>query len=320
MCPYLDTWVMSQNAMAALKYMSGVGAEPRPPRLGPSSDANVMWPSPARLTVASFKNGVTDVTSASKTISRRVIVGSSPPGTLVIPARSIPRRSGDDLHSKAAPVPLGRRREDARPPGADPPRTDEERDGVHDVVARDRAPPERPPHALGIERGDERLQDLEALALTRGRLLRVLEPARAPGQHGEDDLGVGFAHAGLEGRGHEPVGLGDLRQDVPQLDRDPATGRVVIPRAGLGVRARAERRARRRRKDAGGARRAEEAPRLHVRGAGRQYQADGDVEGDHRPPPGGPAEGAPHVGGDLEAERAEPGAARRGPPAAPAAA
>ena len=35
---------MSQNASAALKYMSGVGAEPSPPRLGPSSHAKVMWP------------------------------------------------------------------------------------------------------------------------------------------------------------------------------------------------------------------------------------------------------------------------------------
>src|SRR2546427_10406228 len=71
---------MSQKARAALKYISGVGAEPRPPRFGPSSQANVMWPVPARLTVATFRNGVTDVTSASKTISRRVVVGSSPSG------------------------------------------------------------------------------------------------------------------------------------------------------------------------------------------------------------------------------------------------
>ena len=42
MCPYRDTWVISQNASAALKYMRGVGAEPSPPRLGPSSHANVM--------------------------------------------------------------------------------------------------------------------------------------------------------------------------------------------------------------------------------------------------------------------------------------
>src|SRR2546429_3363082 len=69
---------MSQKAGAALKYISGVGAEPRPPRFGPSSQANVMWPVPARLTVATFRNGVTDVMSASKTISRRGIVGSNP--------------------------------------------------------------------------------------------------------------------------------------------------------------------------------------------------------------------------------------------------
>ena len=37
---------MSSGAVdrAALKYMSGVGAEPTPPRFGPSSEANVMWP------------------------------------------------------------------------------------------------------------------------------------------------------------------------------------------------------------------------------------------------------------------------------------
>src|SRR5438128_9877485 len=77
---------MSQKARAALKYISGVGAEPRPPRFGPSSQANVMWPVPARLTVATFRNGVTDVTSASKTISRRVIGGPSPSGVALIVA------------------------------------------------------------------------------------------------------------------------------------------------------------------------------------------------------------------------------------------
>src|SRR5256885_15118586 len=71
---------MSQKARAALKYISGVGAEPRPPRFGPSSQANVMWPVPARLTVATFRNGVTDVMSASKTISRRGVVGFRPFG------------------------------------------------------------------------------------------------------------------------------------------------------------------------------------------------------------------------------------------------
>jgi len=68
MCPYLDTWVMSQNASAALKYMSGVGAEPSPPRVGPSSHANVLCALQLWLTVASFRNGVTDCTSASKTM------------------------------------------------------------------------------------------------------------------------------------------------------------------------------------------------------------------------------------------------------------
>jgi len=68
MCPYRDTWVISQNASAALKYIKGVGAEPRPPKLGPSSEANVICPPPPRLTVANLRNGVTRLTSASKTI------------------------------------------------------------------------------------------------------------------------------------------------------------------------------------------------------------------------------------------------------------
>src|SRR5689334_18077301 len=59
MCPYLDTWVMSQKASAALKYMSGVRAEPSPPRLGPSSHANVLCALPLWLTVARFRKGVT---------------------------------------------------------------------------------------------------------------------------------------------------------------------------------------------------------------------------------------------------------------------
>src|SRR5262247_3941619 len=85
MCPYRDTWVISQNASAALKYMRGVGAEPRPPRLGPSSEANVMAPSPPpRLTVASLRNGVTRLTSASNTISRVCTVGSSPEGKVLM--------------------------------------------------------------------------------------------------------------------------------------------------------------------------------------------------------------------------------------------
>src|SRR2546428_4234272 len=82
MGPYGDSWVIGQNASAALRYMSGGGAEPRPPRLGPSSQANVMWPEPLRLTVASLRNGVTRLTSASKTISRVSILGFSPSGTV----------------------------------------------------------------------------------------------------------------------------------------------------------------------------------------------------------------------------------------------
>src|SRR5919204_582580 len=57
MCPYRDTWVISQNARAALKYISGVGADPSPPRPGPSSQANVMWPAPPRETIASVVLG-----------------------------------------------------------------------------------------------------------------------------------------------------------------------------------------------------------------------------------------------------------------------
>src|SRR3989449_5183269 len=101
MCPYRDTWVMSQNASAALKYISGVGAEPRPPRFGPSSQAKVMWPVPARLTVATFRNGVTDVTSASKTISRRGDVGARPfRGALLLGSRGGRRLRGGCPHKK----------------------------------------------------------------------------------------------------------------------------------------------------------------------------------------------------------------------------
>ena len=79
--------------------MSGVGAEPRPPRLGPSSDANVRWPLPLRLTVASLRNGVTRLTSASKTISRVWIVGSNPSGVVVMiaPFFSGRAQSAEDL-------------------------------------------------------------------------------------------------------------------------------------------------------------------------------------------------------------------------------
>src|SRR5437870_9537768 len=103
---------MSQKARAALKYISGVGAEPRPPRFGPSSQANVMWPVPARLTVATFRNGVTDVTSASKTISRRVIVGSSPSGVALIGLRGGPPHGPP--HPPSPPRPPGQAR---RAPG-----------------------------------------------------------------------------------------------------------------------------------------------------------------------------------------------------------
>src|SRR5712692_11545064 len=68
--------------------MSGVGAEPSPPRLGPSSEANVMWPVPPRLTVASLRNGVTKLTSASNTISQVWILGSSPWGRVAMIAPS----------------------------------------------------------------------------------------------------------------------------------------------------------------------------------------------------------------------------------------
>src|SRR5262249_39657891 len=64
--------------------MRGVGAEPRPPRLGPSSEAKVWCPWPPRLTVASLRKGVTRLTSASNTISRVRIDGSRPSGTVVM--------------------------------------------------------------------------------------------------------------------------------------------------------------------------------------------------------------------------------------------
>src|SRR5256885_1160834 len=90
MSPSRDPWVISQKASPALKYMSGVGAEPSPPRFGPSSHANVLCAVPLWLTVASFKNGVTDVTSASNTISRRWMVGSRPSGSVAMaPPRKV---------------------------------------------------------------------------------------------------------------------------------------------------------------------------------------------------------------------------------------
>jgi hypothetical protein len=93
MCQYLDTWAMSQNARAALKYISGVGAERRPPRLAPSSEANVMCPAPPRLIVASFRDGVTATTSASKTISRPVVAGPNPSATCSSPPSDPVERS-----------------------------------------------------------------------------------------------------------------------------------------------------------------------------------------------------------------------------------
>src|SRR5262247_1443174 len=115
MCPYRDTWVMSQKARAALKYMSGVGAEPSPPRFGPSSQANVLCAAPLWLTVASFKNGVTDATSASNTISRRWMVGSrpsgscamGPPSELVAVDENTARRGRHCTHGKGARGGLG---------------------------------------------------------------------------------------------------------------------------------------------------------------------------------------------------------------------
>jgi hypothetical protein len=45
-----------------------------------------MWPLPLRLTVATFRNGVTEATSASKIISRLVIEESRPSGVALIDA------------------------------------------------------------------------------------------------------------------------------------------------------------------------------------------------------------------------------------------
>src|SRR5258708_37231852 len=98
MCPCRETCVISQNASAALKYMRGVGAEPRPPRLGPSSQAKVMCPAPLRWTVANFRNGVTAVTSASNTISRLRIDGSSPSGAVIAASSSPGPQAAQYLH------------------------------------------------------------------------------------------------------------------------------------------------------------------------------------------------------------------------------
>src|SRR5688572_24124852 len=78
--------------------MSGVGAEPRPPRLGGSSQAKVIGEAPLRLTVASLRNGVTPVTSASKTISRLRIDGSSPDGVVIATSSSAGLQTAQDLH------------------------------------------------------------------------------------------------------------------------------------------------------------------------------------------------------------------------------
>src|SRR5213078_5019045 len=70
-----------------------------------------------------------------------------------------PQASGDDLHSEAAPVPFGRRRQDARRARVDPSRGDEERHRVPDVVARGRP---------GAERDD--IVPAVALLVTAGRI------------------------------------------------------------------------------------------------------------------------------------------------------
>src|SRR5256886_11817510 len=103
-----------------------------------------------------------------------------------------PQASGDDLHSEAAPVPLGRRRQDARRARVDPSRGDEKRHRVHDVVPRDRPGAERPSHPPCIEPRYEPPEAGETTRLAGYRLLRGTEPSPAPGQDREDDLGVGL--------------------------------------------------------------------------------------------------------------------------------
>ena len=44
-------WALLTEAGLSFLGLNGVGAEPSPPRVGPSSEANVMWPVPPRLTV-----------------------------------------------------------------------------------------------------------------------------------------------------------------------------------------------------------------------------------------------------------------------------
>jgi len=67
--------------------------------VGPSSERKLMCPLPPRLTVASFRNGVTDVTSASKTISWLCTAGSRPSGARLTAA------SGDRSRIAAAARP-----------------------------------------------------------------------------------------------------------------------------------------------------------------------------------------------------------------------
>src|SRR5215510_10892575 len=201
MCPYRDTCVISQNASAALKYMSGVGAEPSPPRLGPSSEANVMWPVPPRLTVASLRNGVTRLTSASNTISRVSIRGFNPSGSEVIDAPSGWTQLLEDFHRvgrlrPARVVRVGVGRADDAP-------------WIDDEASRDG----EPPRAVTVA-----LSEVDAE-------LRV-DLAQIVGQ-GEDQA-VGFGNAIAEVAQHlegECLGLLGLARRPRDLRRDDGQAR-----------------------------------------------------------------------------------------------
>src|SRR5438132_1322105 len=132
-----------------------------------------------------------------------------------------PQASGDDLHSEAAPVPFGRRREDARRARVDPSRGDEERHRVHDVVARDRPGAERAAHAPGIEPRDEPPERGEADGDVHGEH-RASGGGLADGvTKGGDDAKLERAEPGIARRDH-PSGATAVDPTEPHARRSDA--------------------------------------------------------------------------------------------------